>query len=136
MPSFNDDDKYSIFAINNRLENLESLKNDDSFYAVYYMILKKIRLLYAKINGIIELPIMKIEKLYKNREFAKNYIASLIHKLPDEDFINLYLNCLKIDNIDVMLNNIKRLYTYSFQDLDFDPNNFCLKYTKKPPFKV
>lgn len=136
MPSFNDDDKFSIFSINNRLEDLESLINEDSFYAVYYMILEKIRLLYAKINGIIELPIMKIEKLYKNREFAKKYIASSIHKLPDEDFINLYLNCLKIDNRDVMLDNIKRLYTYSFQDLDFDPNNFCLKYTKKPPFKV
>ena len=134
--SFSDDDKFSIFSINNRIEDLESLINDDSFYAVYYMTLERIRTLYAKINGIIDLPLMKIEKLYKDSEFAKKYISSSIHKLPDEMFIEQYLKCLKLDDRDIMLGNIKNLYLYSFHQLDFDPNNFCLKYTRKPPFKV
>lgn len=54
-----------------RIEDLESIINDDSFYAVYYITLERIRTLYAKINGIIDLPLMKIEKIYKDSEFAK-----------------------------------------------------------------
>ena len=134
--SFSDDDKFSIFSINNRMEDLEALINDDSFYAVYYMTLERIRTLYAKINGVIDLPLMKIEKIYKDSEFAKKYISSPIHKLPNEKFIEQYLKCLKLDDKNIMLSNIKNLYSYSFCQLDFDPNNFCLKYTKKPPFKV
>lgn len=134
--SFSDDDKFSIFSINNRIEDLESIINDDSFYAVYYITLERIRTLYAKINGIIDLPLMKIEKIYKDSEFAKKYISSSIHKLPDEEFIEQYLVCLKLDDRVSMLGNIKNLYSYSFSQLNFDPTNFCLKYTRKPPFKV
>lgn len=135
-PSFNDNDKFSIFSINNRMEDLESLIDNESFYAVYYITLEKIRNLYAKINGIIDLPIMKIEKLYHDSNYAKKYIASPSHILPNQEFINLYLQCIKIDDKTKMLNHIKSLYSYSFEQLDFDPKNFCLKFVKKPPFKV
>lgn len=135
-PSFNDDEKFFIFSINNRIEDLESLINDDSFYAVYYVTLEKIRTLYAKIYGIIDLPIMKIERIYTDSDYAKKYISSSIHKLPDKIFIEYYLRCLKIKDKNKMLNNIKSLFSYSFNQLDFNLNNFCLKYTKKPPFKV
>lgn len=134
--SFNDNDKFSIFSINNKIEDLESLINDSSFYATYYITLEKIRTLYARINGIIDLPIMKIERIYTDKEFAKKYIASSIHNLPNQEFINLYLECLKINDRIIMLNNIKILYEYSFNDLDFDPKNFCLRFKKFPPFKV
>ena len=50
------------------MEDLESLINDESFYAVYYITLEKIRNLYAKINGIIDLPITKIEKIYNDNK--------------------------------------------------------------------
>ena len=76
VPSFDDNDKFSIFSINNRIEDLESLLDNESFYAVYYITLEKIRTLYAKIYGIIDLPIMKIEKLYTDINFASNNIAS------------------------------------------------------------
>lgn len=135
-PSFNDHDKYRIFAINNRIEDLESLIDNESFYAVYYITLEKIRILYAKIYGIIDLPIMKIEKIYNDNDFAKKYIASSSHCLPNQEFINLYLQCIKIDDKTVMLSNLKKLYNYSFKQLNFDPQNFCLKFTKKPPFRV
>lgn len=136
IPSFNDNDKFSIFSINNRMEDLESLVDNDSFYSVYYITLEKIRTLYAKINGIIDLPIMKIEKIYNDINFAKKYIASSSHLLPNQEFINLYLQCIKIDDKEKMLNNLKCLYSYSFGYLDFDPQNFCLKFIKKPPFRV
>lgn len=134
--SFSNDDKFSIFSINNRIEDLESLISADSFYAVYYMTLEKIRTLYAKIYGIIDLPLMKIERIYADSEFAKKYISSANHKLPEPEFIEQYLKCLKLDDRNIMLGNIKKLYSYSFGKLDFDPNNFWLKYIKRPPFKV
>ena len=58
--------QHYFFSINNRMEDLESLIDNESFYAVYYITLEKIRTLYAKINGIIDLPIMKIEKIYND----------------------------------------------------------------------
>lgn len=134
--TWNDNEKFSIFSINNRIEDLESLIDDDSFYAVYYITLEKIRTLYARINGIIDLPIMKIEKIYNDKEFSKKYIASSSHDLPNQEFITLYLKCLKINDRIKMLNNLKMLYNYSFSNLDFDPKSFCLKFKKKAPFKV
>ena len=133
---FSDLDRFSIFGINNRIEDLEALINSDSFYATYYVVLEKIRSLYISINGIIDLPLMKIERLYTDREYASKYIASDIYNLPDPDFINLYLECLKIDDRITMLERIRELYTYSFKNLDFDANNFHLKFTKNAPFKV
>ena len=95
---FTEEDKFSIFSINNRIEDLESLINQDSFYAVYFIVLEKIRVLYSKINGIIDLPLMKIERIYIDKEYANNYINSSIHTLPNETFISLYLNCLNIND--------------------------------------
>ena len=133
---FTEEDKFSIFSINNRIEDLESLINQDSFYAVYFIVLEKIRVLYSKINGIIDLPLMKIERIYIDKEYANNYINSSIHTLPNETFISLYLNCLNINDKNVMLDNLEKLYNYSFANLDFNPQNFCLKFTKKAPFKI
>lgn len=135
-PSFDNDDKFYIFSINNRMEDLETLINEDSFYAVYFVVLEKIRIHYSKINGIIDLPIMKIEKLYSDPDFAKKYIASSEHKLPNKEFIDLYLECIKINDRNAMLDNLKKLYKYSFGNLNFNPNNFNLKFDGKSPFKV
>lgn len=79
---------------------------------------------------------MKIERIYIDKEYANNYINSSIHTLPNETFISLYLNCLNINDKNVMLDNLEKLYNYSFANLDFNPQNFCLKFTKKAPFKV
>ena len=136
LTSFSDTDKFSIFSINNRIEDLESLIDCDSFYAVYYITLERIRTLYARMNGIIDLPIMKIERIYKDKDFAGKYISSPTHKLPDPGFIEKYLICLNIDDRTIMLRNIKDLYKYSFGQFDFDPNNFHLQYTNKAPFRV
>ena len=136
VPTFNDLERFSIFSINNRIEDLEALLNNDSFYSVYYVTLEKIRTLFSKINGIIELPIMKCEDIYRNPDFAKKYLSSSIHLLPDQCFIDFYLKCLKIDDKITMLNNIKELFRYTIKDLDFNPNSFCLKFTRNAPFKV
>ncbi len=134
--TFDEYDKFSIFSIKNRLEDLYVLINDVSFYSVYFYTLEKIRLEYSKIKGIIELPFTKIERLYTDQEYAKKYINSEIHNLPDDEFISKYLECLKIDNPELMYNKINELYDYAFNNLDFDSSSFILKFKKNPPFKL
>ena len=134
--TLSDNDKFAIFGINNRIEDLESLINNNSFYAVYYIVLEKIRNLYSKINGIIDLPVMKIERIYNDEEYAKNYINSNIHNVPNPEFIKLYNNCLNIEDKNVMLLNLKTLYNYSFKNITFSPNHFVLKFKNNAPFKV
>ena len=133
--SFNENDRFEIFSINNRLEDLESLLNDDSFYAVYYVTLERIRNAYCRINGFISLPLTKINHIYTDEDYSKKYISSEKHRLPDEEFISLYLQCLNIEDRNIMYTKISRLYHYSFGIYDFDPNNFHLKF-KEPPFRV
>lgn len=134
--SFNEYDKFGIFSINNRMEDLESLINHESFYSVYFIVLEKIRTLYCHINGFIDLPIMKIEKLYTNKDYACKYISSKEHNLPDEKFINLYLQCLIISDKKAMFNKINELFNYSFSNLEFNPTNFVLQFKNNAPFKV
>ena len=134
--TFGDNEKFSLFSISNRIEDLESLLDDDSFYAVYFVTLEKIRVLYSKIYGIIDLPLTKINRIYTDDDFARKYISSPVHHLPNAEFINKYLECLKIVQKDAMLSNLKELYSISFNSLGFNSKEFCLRYTKKAPFKV
>ena len=134
--TLSDNDRFGIFGINNRIEDLESLINNNSFYAVYFIVLEKIRNLYAKINGIIDLPVMKIERIYNDEEYAKNYINSDVHNIPDSEFIKLYNNCLNIEDKNLMLLNLKNLYDYSFKNIAFSPKHFVLKFKNHAPFKV
>jgi len=134
--SLDDNDRFSIFSINNRIEDLKILIDSDSFYSVYYVVLEKIRTLYAKINGIIDLPIMKIEKIYKDKDYADKYINSSVHNLPSDEFIDLYLKSLVVGDKRKMFDNLLQLYNYSFGGLDFEPKNFCLKFKKKAPFRI
>ena len=47
-----------------------------------------------------------------------------------------YIVFLGVVLMNIMLYNLKGLYGYSFGNLDFDPNCFCLKFEKKSPFRV
>ena len=79
---------------------------------------------------------MKIERIYNDKEYAKNYINSNIHNIPDSEFIILYNNCLNIKNKVEMLSDLKILYNYSFKNINFSPNNFILRFKQNAPFKV
>lgn len=135
-PEFTEKEKFNIFSINNRIEDLYNLLDKDNFYALYFDVLERIRNVYSKINGIIELPLSKIQRLYIDKDYANNYIGNDIHTLPNKEFISMYLECLKIEDKNIMLNKITDLYKYCFSMLNFDPNNFTLKYKKESPFRV
>lgn len=136
IDTFSDNERFLLFSISNRIEDLESLLDDDSFYAVYFVTLEKMRTLYHRIYGIIDLPLTKINRIYTDDDFARKYISSSVHHLPNAEFINKYLECLGIVQKDVMLSNLKELYSISFNSLRFNSKEFCLRFTKKAPFKV
>lgn len=95
---FNDDDKLNIVSIKNKIDDLIQVINSDSFYSVYYNTLERIRNTYSKIFGFIELPITKYERLITDKDYFNSYIKPNTHTLPDSEFINRYLDCIKLDN--------------------------------------
>ena len=46
-----------MFHIKNKLDDLESIKENDIFYMLYFDILNKIRELDTEINGYIIIPL-------------------------------------------------------------------------------
>lgn len=120
--------KKSMFHIKNRLDDLESVKDDDIFYMLYFDILNKIRELDTEINGYIIIPLAKSEKLYRDSGYLKEYIESDVHKTSTEEFKKRYLECLKIDDKDLMIKRIKDLYDYTFKGEEFDSDNFELTF--------
>ena len=45
--------------------------------------------------------------------------------------MDLYLECIKIDDRDIMLKKLMRIYNYSFNNLNFNSKNFCLRFEKR-----
>jgi len=74
-----------------------------------------------------------------------SYVCKRANELSDLDVMIIKDNydtqdCgnIVIDGIRVeyFIQDLKRLYRYSFNSFNFDPNNFHLKFIKNAPFKV
>ena len=128
--------KKKMFHIKNKLDDLESLKDSDIFYMLYFDILNKIRELDTEINGYISILLAKSEKLFKDNEYLKEYIESDVHKTSTEDFKNKYLECLKIKDKSTMMKDIVNLYNYTFKDEMFDSDNFELTFDVEDGFGI
>ena len=128
--------KKKMFHIKNRLDDLESIKDNDIFYILYFDILNKIRELDTEINGYIVIPLAKSEKLFKDKTFLKEYIESDIHKTSTEEFKSRYLECLKIKDREIMIKNIIDLYDYTFKDEEFDSDEFELTFKVEDGFGI
>lgn len=118
--------KKTIFHIKNRIDDLHSLIETDTFFILYFDILKKIKVLNTKLNGYIIIPLGKTEKLFKDSNYMKEYIKSDIHKVPEEEFKRCYLECLKIKEKKSMIEDIEKLFNYVIKNEEFDPDNFEL----------
>lgn len=125
-----------MFHIKNKLDDLETIKDNDVFYILYFDILNKIRELDTEINGYIIIPLAKSEKLFKDSKYLKEYIESDIHKTSTEEFKSKYLECLKIKNKDLMIRDIIDLYNYAFKDENFDSDNFELTFNVEDGFGI
>lgn len=113
----NNKDILEIIEIKDKIDDLKENINKSSFYAIYYVLLEKIRNKYLYINGLMNYNIDNFEQLIKDKWYALEYVDKTIPLLPDETFNKWYLSCLKITDKSDMLNNIDHLFYHSFSSL-------------------
>ena len=115
------------YLIWNSLNELKSLMDDNNlnFNMVYYNLLWKIYEVYSMYLGI---PILSKTKLYRiltDSAYQKKYH---VFKLPDEKFIDLYLNCYNELRKEEMYKNISKLVNYYYtKQGGFNIRTFNLK---------
>jgi len=91
------------------LERLKIMQKENSkfFYGFYFLVLDEIRCLYQKTNGLSQdISKSKVFKFYTD----KAYNFSKFKKLPDDDFIKLYLKALNVKTKKHMMKNITHLF--------------------------
>ena len=82
-------------------------ENSQYFYTFYYLTLDEIRKLYQKANGLSQdISRSKVYKFYTDKQY-NNY---KFKKLPDDNFINKYLDAIKLESTDKMMENIRFLF--------------------------
>lgn len=102
------------------------LENSFQFNLVYYNLLIEVYEAYSEYLSIPKLPKTKIYKILTDEEFRKKYH---VFKLPEEEFIKLYLKCFEIDKHDVMYKTIEELINYYYEKQGgFDIKKFKIKY--------
>lgn len=97
-----------------KLDELKVALDEDSnnFELMYYNLLGDIYNIYAEYLSIPKLPLAKIYKILTDEEFRKRYH---IFKLPEKEFINLYIECYEKQKRIDMYKNISRLIDYYYQ---------------------
>lgn len=101
------------YHMSHSLRNLKSLLDDKSpaFFEVYYVLLNSILNSYYEYVGLPKLPANKAYKILSDETYRKNYH---IFKVPEDNFIKLYLDCYKENDADVMYKKISKLIEYCF----------------------
>ncbi|MDD3821523.1 MAG: hypothetical protein ACOXZW_01720 [Bacilli bacterium] len=78
-----------------------------SYYFIYYNLLRDIMILYYEYYQIPRVDILKLEKIYTDKTYRERYN---ITKMPSQEYIKLFLNCLTNASIKIMNDNITKLY--------------------------
>lgn len=104
---------------------MNSLNNNSKLFEyIFYNLLECIRKQYHEENGFSQLPSMKIHQLYSNPKYAKDLYCV---KLPDKDFIDVYLKLItegyQEEQLDSLLNLI--------HEKEEEQINTFTKYTKQ-----
>ena len=86
--------------------------DSDDFELIYYNLLGKIYNIYVEYLSIPKLPLSKIYKVLTDEEYRKKYH---IFKLPEKEFIKLYINCHDSASKNAMYNNINELVNYYYK---------------------
>lgn len=118
-------DAYKIFININRLKKLSD-SNDSGFYYMYYMVLNELKKLNEKIQGIsTDISQYKLKRFYLENEKQTNTFKTL----PDNEFIELFLESTKLKNSQDMVTSIKSVFknVTSCLDFDFESDNIILE---------
>lgn len=98
-------------------DHLDELKvclreNNPEFNIIYYNLLGKVYDAYSEYLSIPRLPKCKIYKILTDEDFRRKYH---VFKLPENEFIRLYLKCFEIQKPDIMYKNIEELINYYYK---------------------
>ena len=99
------------------------------FNKIYYFILDKTYYFYCNYLSIPLLPKEKIYKLLTDNNYReKNHIF----KLPEDEFIKLYLKCYEVGKPEIMYENINNLIDYYYKKQGgFNIRNFKIRTEEK-----
>lgn len=109
------------------LDELKVAKDEErnDFYKLYFNILDDIYDIYAQYLQIPKLPSSKVYKILTDEEYRKKYH---IFKIPEEEFVNMYIKCHNVGSVELMYNNISRLVDYYYKKQGgFNIRTFNLK---------
>lgn len=119
LPKLTEEDKlYYLKKLNKSINTLDQMhKCQNPYYSNFYAItLDQIRDYYNKANGFSNMSTSKVYKLYTD-----NKMRFVQHKsMPDEQFINQYLNCIKTQNIEDIENIFQHITKDISTNIDFD----------------
>ncbi len=98
-------------------DDLDELKvclkeNNPQFNLIYYDLLEQVYDAYSEYLSIPRLPKTKIYKILTDEDFRRRYH---VFKLPEDEFIDLYIKCFEVDKPDKMYKNIEELINYYYK---------------------
>lgn len=123
-------DKLSFYIDFERLQAMYTDKNK-YFNCFYYLYLNDLRVFYQKLKGLrSDVSKSKVYKFYTN----PNYDNIAGSKMPEQEYINLYLKCLNAKLKCTKIKSITKLFNYVANQFSFNFNNAYIdikNYTKE-----
>ena len=106
-----DTNNYHLWNYLNKLKVM--LKEDNpEFNLIYYSLLSDVYDMYSEFLGLSKLPKSKVYKILSSEDYRRKHH---IFKLPEEEFIKLYLKCFELDKPSIMYNNMEKLINYYYK---------------------
>ena len=109
-----EDAREYVSILMNRMEKLEKAAIEDNpyFYHLYHLTIEKIRKFYHRLNGMPEIQTSKVFRVYTDEKYRKSFYKD---NIPEEEFINMYLDAICDNSIDKInkLNKVQALFNYS-----------------------
>lgn len=130
MPCLSEDEsKEMVSIINNRMIGLRTLYEHGDLYFnhLYHLTIEKIKKFYHRLYGFPEISTSKILKLYTDQT---GYREAIFKTVPEQKFINLYINSLDLTNQKTpheKMNAIEELYSYAKRDVHLNENNYKIR---------
>ena len=99
-----EDIKYNIRSLYKSLNDLNELYKSNYFNIYYGIVLEKMRTTYHYLNNLSRIGNSKVLKYYNSKE--------KLFRLPEEEFILLYKECVDAKTKKQKLNKITKLFNY------------------------
>ena len=96
---------------------------EPQFDHLYHLTLEKIRKFYHRLKGLPKISTSKVFRVYTDEEYRKSFYRE---KLPDEEFVSLYLIAITDINADigVKLEYVEKLYKYAKRDVCLEEGDY------------